>query len=185
MQVKKRNEMSGIVEKIFPTNSVSIVLDQSSEFTNQLLDQNLLHSKLIELITVDNLKLLVPYLSVTQNMSLTQKNYKKEEKSIISKLIYGHHFNRHSPNFMDKKITSLNQMDRAIILLFRAVLNNNSIIILTNLIDTFSITETRFFIDFVTELTFQLNLRIIITTNQPELLTQPQVTPFNKSPLIK
>ena len=64
-------------------------------------------------------------------------------------------------------------------------MNANNIVILSDLIDDFSIVETRYFIDLVTELSLQLDLRIIITTTQSDLLVQPQVIPFANSPIPK
>lgn len=183
MKLKKHTNTTQTLNSLFPTHSVSIILDKPFEFINQLENQDFINSKVVTLITIEKLSLIVPYLNITQNISLTSKNQHKKAYNTISKLIYGQYFHNYSPNFINKKITDLSHFDEMLILIFRAILNDYSIIILPDLVDEFSIIETRFFIDLVTELTCQLDLRIIITTKQTELLTQPQIIPFTESPI--
>lgn len=185
MKTKNYTHIDLSIADQFPIDSVSIILDSSSKFRNQLASRNIIESNFIDLITFNEPSLLVPYLNIAQNISLTEQSNNKKEKNVISKFIYGHHFDHFLPNFMEKKTTCLSQLEKTTVLLFRATSKGKSMIILENLIDDFSIIETRFFIDLVTELAFQLNLRIIITTNQPELLAQPQVNAFNTSSIAK
>lgn len=185
MKEQKRASDNHILESLFPNNSVSIIYDTTNDFTDQLINKQLVNSKFTALITPSDTTLLVPYLNVSQNMNLTPKNHNENVKRVISKLIYGHVFAHYLPNFVDKKITTLTHTDKTFILLFRTILNANNIVILSDLIDDFSIVETRYFIDLVTELSLQLDLRIIITTTQSDLLVQPQVIPFANSPIPK
>ncbi|WP_409022277.1 hypothetical protein ACE83Q_00960 [Dellaglioa sp. P0083] len=185
MQLKKHTNTTQSLTSLFPIHSVSIILDKSFEFVNQLENQDFINSKSVTLITIEELSLIVPYLNITQNIGLTSKKQLKKTYKTISKLIYGQYFHHYSPNFINKKTTDLSHFDETLILIFRAILNDYSVIILSGLIDEFSIIETRFFIDLVTELTCQLDLSIIITTKQTELLTQPQIIPFTESPIIK